>query len=474
VRGATRGARFSGRLAGAIVLAVAAGVAAVAPGAGAAPVPRVGVVADITWGIPPADITRTVTAMTSAGVGWVRASVSWSGIEPDAKGVLNQGYLADVDAAVVKARDAGLQVLMPLADGVPYWASADPAKYQDGSGSHWNKYWRSTRTSDYADFVKAMVTRYSALGVHTFELGNEPNTDRFWPSGPNPAEFVTFLAAAYPAAKAANPGATLLMGGLSKSDYDFLAQMYTAGGRPYFDAVAIHPYTGSVDPTWCWNQAGTTKLAKDAFCAIEEVRNTMVAAGDSAKPIWLTEFGWSTTTAAYGVSEAAQADFLTKAFAKLQSYPYVAAAFWYNFRNNWWSEDAPADYEANLGLLRTDFTPKPAYDAMRSVTGGATATTTTTTAAVDQQGPVVSDVRAVAVDATSASITWVTNELSDSRVEYWASSTTKAVTDAARETSHSIQLSGLSPWTRYSYRIRSADPAGNVTVSPNYSFRTAR
>jgi len=124
-------------------------------------------------------------------------------------------------------------------------------------------------------------------------------------------------------------------------------------------------------------RGGTTKLAKDAFCGIGEVYNTMVANGDSAKRIWLTEFGWSTTTGAYGVTEATQADYLTKALDTLRtSYPYVQTAFWYNFRNTYWLADAPADYEANLGLLRVDFTPKPAYAALSTWTGGATTTTT--------------------------------------------------------------------------------------------------
>jgi len=150
-----------------------------------------------------------------------------------------------------------------------------------------------------------------------------------------------------------------------------MAQLYAAGARNYFDAVAVHPYTGKVDPTWCWNQAGTTKLAIDAFCAIAEVRTTMVANGDSAKNIWLTEFGWSTTTGTYGVSEATQAQFLTKALDKIRtSYPYVKTAFWYNYRNNYWLNNAPADLEANLGLLRVDFSAKPAYAALASWTRG--------------------------------------------------------------------------------------------------------
>lgn len=327
--------------------------------------PDVGTVPDLTWGISRRDIDRTVSTMAKAGIRWVRLNVSWAGGEPDAKGALNAGYLADVDYAVNRARAAGIQVLMPISDGVPYWASADPGKYQDADGRHWNVYWRPSSFGDYAVFVRSVVARYAVMGVHTYELWNEPNISRFWPSGPSPIEFKALLAAAYPVVKAADPQATVLMGGLSKNDYGYLQQLYAAGARPYFDAVAVHPYAGSADPTWCWNQAGTTMLAVDAFCAIEEMRRTMEANGDSAKSMWLTEFGWSTTSGAYGVSEATQADYLTKAFTRLDDYPYVQAAFWYSYRDTW---NAPGDYDANLGLLRTNFSTKPAYNALRSYT----------------------------------------------------------------------------------------------------------
>jgi len=213
--------------------------------------------------------------------------------------------------------------------------------------------------------------------VHAYEVWNEPNTSGFWPSGPSAVEYTSLLAAAYPAVKQADPSATVVLGGLSKNDYDYLAGLYAAGAGSFFDVVAVHPYTGVADPTWCWNEGGTAKRAKDAFCGIEEVRNTMVANGDSAKPIWLTEFGWSTTTGPYGVSEAVQADFLTKALNTVRSsYPYVRVAFWYNFRNNYWSNNDPVDYEANLGLLRVDFSAKPAYTAFQTWTGGPTTPTT--------------------------------------------------------------------------------------------------
>ncbi len=306
--------------------------------------------------------------MRAAGIRWVRANQNWAAAEAEGRGALDRRWMADIDYAVDQARAAGLEVLMPLADGVPYWASDDPAKHVDASGvRRWNKLWRPRNLSDYGAFVHRMVTRYKALGVKVYEVWNEPNHARFWPSGPNAAEYKEMLAVAYPAIKAADPTATVLLGGLSKSDWEYLGDVYATGGGPYFDAVAIHPYTGSVDPTWCWNQAGTAKRAKDAFCGIEEIRNTMVANGDSAKDLWLTEFGWSTATAEHGVGEATQAEFLTKALTKIQSsYPYVTAAFWYSFRDTIRYDNAGAVLEANWGLVRADFTRKPAWNAVKS------------------------------------------------------------------------------------------------------------
>ncbi len=468
--------------------------------------PQVGVVGDLSWGISRTDMDRTVAMMRDAGVTWVRVNVSWSGGEPNTKGTLNQGWLADIDYAVTQARAAGIQVLMPIADGVPYWASADPAKYTDSTGNHWNKLWKPTNPADYADFVRGVVNRYKNLGVHTYEVWNEPNYARFWPSGPSPADYTQLLAAAAPAIRQADPSATVILGGLSKGDYVYLDGLYRAGAAPYFDAVAIHPYTGAVDPTWCWNQAGTTKLAWDAFCSIEEVRRTMVAYGDSAKSIWLTEFGWSTTTGTYGVSEATQADYFTKAMTKLQSYPYVKAALWYNFRNTYWLRDDPAQWGANLGMIRTNFTTKPVYAALKGWTGSATTTTTTVapatttttlatatttttlaTATTTTTAPATTTTTAPTTDITKplisnvaaqsgknwVSITWVTNEASSTQANIWGvSGVVTTVTGANGVTAHTAYLSGLSRRTTYSYTVKSADAAANVSVSATYSFQT--
>jgi polysaccharide biosynthesis protein PslG len=340
----------------------------------AAPAAQVGVVADVTWGQPRADVDREIALLRAAGVRWIRANVNWAGLEPDGKGVVNEWLLAEYDYAIDRAHAAGLQVLMPIADGVPYWASADPAKGVDAEGNRrWEVTYRPLRASDYGDFVRFVVEHFRARGVRTYQIWNEPNHPRFWPSGPDAAEYLPLLRAGYEAVKSVDPEATVLLGGLSKSDFYYLEDVYRAGGGQYFDAVAVHPYTYGVDPTAAWNGVhdweDPDRISINAFPAIQEVRRTMEAFGDGAKRVWLTEFGFSTTTADGGVSAATQAAFLTKAYRYVERFPWVEAMFWYSARNSPFYGDLNT-YEGRFGLATTDWALKPSYFALRAYARG--------------------------------------------------------------------------------------------------------
>jgi hypothetical protein len=341
---------------------------ALAP-AGPAQAAEVGVVADVTWGQPRADVDREIELLRAAGVDWIRMNVNWAGLEPDAKGDVNEWLLADYDYAVEQALAAGLEILMPIADGVPYWASADPEKRVVNGARTWEVTYRPTRASDYGDVVRFVVERYAPRGVHAFQLWNEPNHPRFWPSGPDAGEYVPLLRAGYQAAKAADPASTVLLGGLSKSDFYYLEDVYREGGGAYFDAVAVQPYTYGVDPTAAWNGVheweDPDRISLNAFPAIKEVRRSMVAFGDAHKRLWLTEFGYSTTTADGGVSAARQAAYLTKAYRYVERFPWVETLFWYAARNSPFHDDRD-EYEARFGLTTTDFRPKQSYGALRA------------------------------------------------------------------------------------------------------------
>ncbi len=75
---------------------------------------------------------------------------------------------------------------------------------------------------------------------------------------------------------------------------------------------------------------------------------------------------------------------------------------------------------------------------------------------------------------TTATITWTTNELSTSQVEYGLTSSYGNQTnlDVSLTLSHTVNLSGLSPQTLYHYRVRSMDAAGNLGVSDDLTLTT--
>ncbi|RCK79438.1 MAG: hypothetical protein OZSIB_0078 [Candidatus Ozemobacter sibiricus] len=86
----------------------------------------------------------------------------------------------------------------------------------------------------------------------------------------------------------------------------------------------------------------------------------------------------------------------------------------------------------------------------------------------------VSNASATQVTATSATIVWQSSKPGSSQVDYglsagfgWSSPFSPTLTQ-----SHMVSLTGLSPSTQYSYRVRSIDAQGNEAMSGELRFRT--
>ena len=92
----------------------------------------------------------------------------------------------------------------------------------------------------------------------------------------------------------------------------------------------------------------------------------------------------------------------------------------------------------------------------------------------DTTAPVVSGVGVGSVTVSGALVTWTTDEVSDSQVEYGPSSTygTTSPLNPTAVVSHSLALSGLSAATTYHFRVRSRDAVGNVGLSNDVTFQT--
>jgi hypothetical protein len=317
-----------------------------------------GVVADLNWWITPAERDQTASSVHELGAKWVRLSVQWTNVEP-VPGYYDPWQLAETDSAVDLARAGGANVLLMIYDA-PAWSSGSTASNVPRD------------PADFARFAGAMAARYRGR-VGAYEIWNEENYARFWSTGPNAAEYTQLLRAAYPAVKEADPDAQVVFGGLSTGDYHFVEAAYAAGVKGAFDVMAVHPYTycGTAGPTEV-RREGNGRLTRDSFLAYREVHASMLARGDD-KPIWLTEFGWNTSSERCnpaaglwqgGVSEGTQASYMSTAFALVDRDPYVQVAIVYSVRN---LAADPASPEAQYGLMRRDYSPKPAFEAFKRI-----------------------------------------------------------------------------------------------------------
>jgi hypothetical protein len=89
--------------------------------------------------------------------------------------------------------------------------------------------------------------------------------------------------------------------------------------------------------------------------------------------------------------------------------------------------------------------------------------------------PVISAIGAAGGGAGEQIVSWTTDVLADSQVEYGLTTSYGSTTplDPALVTGHSVTLSGLAPSTTYNYRVRSRGGNGELAVSGNAVFTTA-
>lgn len=297
-----------------------------------------------------ASLARELDLMASTGATWVRLDVDWSGIES------TRGRYSwdNVDRVVLAIQSRGMKVLA-LPAYTPAWAR--PA----GTTSHHPP----TDPAHFAAFVGAAAARYAPKGVLAWEIWNEPNIPNFWEPKPDVAAYVTLLRAASAAIRAVAPSATVVTGGLSPASDSsdgryvdprtFATKMYQLGAGSSFDALGVHPYSFPALPsdvrTASWN----------TFQKMTTIRETMVANGDAAKKIWLTETGAPTGTSAQAVTEQLQADIVSDTIRATAGLSWAGPVFLYAARDG--GTDL-TDREDNFGLLRRDFSPKLAWSAL--------------------------------------------------------------------------------------------------------------
>jgi len=394
-----------------------------------------------------------------AGSDWIRIFVDWHTAEPN-PGQLDEFYLREFDGRVDRARAAGMKVLMVVTNS-PSWASGSTAP--------------NTPPSDpatFADFVGRYAERYRGR-VAAWEVWNEPDEIRSWSTGPDPARYTDLLRATYPAVKAADPAAAVVVGGLTGNHYRFLEEIYAANGKGTFDAVGLHTDTACLtSPPEEQYREPDGRIGRFSFTGYREVRRSMLAAGDD-KPIWMTEIGWSTLTSTCsvgsragtkpsGVSEADQASFLTRAYRCLQNDPYVAVALWFSVQD---VDTSPTRYDHHLGLIRDGGTPKPAYENFQEWATDPTPPASSCGFGVDQDAPTVEILAPRAQQGYLDRLLVAARATDDDRVvrmELYANG--EKIPGSQRGGTFRLDWDGAKnlPLGRHTLTVRARDPASNV------------
>ncbi|NCC37013.1 MAG: hypothetical protein EOM24_34145, partial [Chloroflexia bacterium] len=184
-----------------------------------------------------------------------------------------------------------------------------------------------------------------------------PDNARYWAPAPDPAAYAALLQATNQAIKTADPNARVLAAGLVSPEpaTSFLQAMANHGAWNAFDVVALHPYTDPKSP----------EEGQIAAAGVGSVRALAERLGP--KPIWVTEYGWSTASGdrdGRRVAPDLQASYLVRGAALLRAAG-VERVIWYNLK-----DVNPGD---GLGLLaygagRTDYSQgKPALQAFRTL-----------------------------------------------------------------------------------------------------------
>jgi len=223
-----------------------------------------------------------------------------------------------------------------------------------------------TDVNDYARIARWAAERYAGK-VQSFEVYNEPNNTNHVIT--TPVEYTRLLCAAYPAFRLSPSQPTVIYGGTSGNDWQWIDASYQAGAKGCFDVMATHPYQAqSLPPEY---------LAPDNkkwwTNNITLVRQVMADHGDLDTPVWFTEFGWSTYDG--GVTEEQQATYLVDMLRMTADrYPYVKKVSWYTSR-----DEATGKVKADhYGLFTLALEPKQsALRLQELLTTGASGTAAT-------------------------------------------------------------------------------------------------
>jgi hypothetical protein len=313
---------------------------------------------------------RTAEAVRAAGFDWVRVQVQWESHEPQ----MGQWDLRPLDRVLPIYAEYGLKILVSVVSA-PAWA-------RETSGAI---------VRDLGVFRTAMrrfAAQYRGL-VQAWQVWNEQNLASNVYGPIRVDGYARLLRAGYEGVKEGDSSAIVVSGSLTPTgvndpnlaidDAEYLTSFYELDGGQwtrYFDILGAHANATLNPPDTLWpERPGSGPGWRDHpsfyFRRVEQLRAVMEKHGDR-RPVWITEFGWTTNNPAPGyeygqyVSEEQQAEYLVRAFEIARTrWPWVTGMFVWCL--NFSTIVGPDDEKGPWSVLNPDWSPRPAYRALSAM-----------------------------------------------------------------------------------------------------------
>lgn len=306
--------------------------------------------------------------IAAAGIRYDREELNWQVMEQQPGS--GQFDFAREDDAVIAAHNAGIKVLgllaywgnLPQPDTTTVMSGTTPVKVVTGCGKGPACAYTPRGDALYARYAAALVNHYKpggtlaqqqgwtdGYGITDWEVWNEPNNPQFWRHDLKDyaQQFASLYKAASTAIHQGDPSAQVMYDEAGTAIDTAIAA--TGAGH---DILAIHTYTGGLDPDAA---LASPTLPRGGQGTAPAAISQFVSQG---KPVWITETGYTTDGT---VTYRQQADYLVRSFMDFFAQG-VSKEFWFKLR-----EDGPGT-ENEYGLVYQDFSPKPAYLAYATMT----------------------------------------------------------------------------------------------------------
>ncbi|GAA0219298.1 cellulase family glycosylhydrolase [Cryptosporangium japonicum] len=250
--------------------------------------PVVGVQFHGTWDMywngttPNAMFYKHLDTLAANNVQVIRLDVGWSSAQPtNVAPTASQWYHQRVNTVLDQARSRGMQVFVTI--------HQSPAWSRPNTGSEVKQY--PTDPNSIKPWLTFFTSTYGSK-ILAIEVWNEPNLAEFCgisDAYQRAVKYVPILKASYAAIKAGRSSMPVIFAGPSQTDDVFIKDCYANGAKGNFDIMGVHPYQGNQMKA----PESTDITGKARMTNMPAIINVMAQNGDSAKPIWWTEFGFS-------------------------------------------------------------------------------------------------------------------------------------------------------------------------------------